>query len=334
MLDALDDKRTIFVTGKGGVGKSTVVGALARTLARRGDRTLVVETDAYSAMEDLLEVDLADNAVTAVDPPLHAVNLLNSECVIDAVTRFVPSERIVRMVLNNRIAKSFFDTAPGVNEVAILDQVRSYLERTDGDSPRWDRIIVDLPASGHAVTFLSAPQTYKELIKVGPVAESAEQIASIVRDVSETAVVAVCLPEEMPVNETIDLEERLESTLGRGLTLAFANMVHRNPFRGDEREDFERLVDRLERDELIAETIVGDADKDRALERILAANALGLDWFDRDANYLEELKERLKAPVLEVPVFYENDGASIVRRAVEHLEDPDSGGTDERSRAS
>ncbi|MFB6373715.1 MAG: ArsA-related P-loop ATPase, partial [Bradymonadaceae bacterium] len=135
-------------------------------MAERGRRTLVVETDAYSAMEDLLQVDLADNAVTPVDPPLFAVNLLASECVVNAISRFVPSKRIVRGLLNNRVAKTFFDTAPGVNQFAILDQIRQFLDRMDGDSPRWDHIIVDLPASGHAVTFLSVPQTLRDIINV------------------------------------------------------------------------------------------------------------------------------------------------------------------------
>jgi len=320
MREALEDKRAIFVTGKGGVGKSTVVAALGRFLARRGRRTLVVETDAYSAMEDLLDVDLADNAITAVAPPLHAVNLLNSECVIEAVSRFVPSKRVVRMILNNRVARSFFDTAPGVNQVAILDQVRKYLERTDGDENRWDHVIVDLPASGHAVTFLSVPQTYHDLIQVGPIAEAAGEIASIVRDVDNTALAAVCLPEEMPVNETVELEERLDDTLGRSLTLAFANMVHRSPFRADQREDFRQLVDNLDRDQLIADTIAGESDDDRAIERVIAGNALALDWYERDARYLSELEERLEAPVVQLPVFYENEGPEIARRAVEYLE--------------
>jgi len=253
---------------------------------------------------------------------------------VEAVSRFVPSKRIVRMILNNRVARSFFDTAPGVNQVAILDQVRQYLERTDGEAPRWDHILVDLPASGHAVTFLSAPQTYHELIKVGPIAEAAEEIASMVRDVEETAIAAVCLPEEMPVNETIELEDRLEASLGRSLTLAFANMIHRSPFRDEQHDDFARLVEHLDRDELIAETIAGATDDDRAIERVIAGNALALDWFERDARYLDELKNRLEAPVVELPVFYENDGPEIVRRAVKYLEEPDAGRTEETPIAS
>ena len=319
MLDDLQDKRLIFVTGKGGVGKSTLVASLGRALAERGRQTLVVETDAYSAMEDLLEVDLADNAVAPVDPPLYAVNLIASECVVDAIARFVPSKRVVRALLNNRVAKTFFNTAPGVNQFALLDQIRQLLEREDGGRPRWDNILVDLPASGHAVTFLSVPKTLRDIIKVGPIAEATEQLADLIGDPSRSGVVAICLPEEMPVNETIELEDDLEEAIGRGITRTFANMVHRAPLDPEHEDQFEDLVRRLDRESLIAETIQGAALEDRAVERVIAGNVLALDWHERDFRYLRDLRDRLDAPVSEVPVFYETDGRSIVGRIVEYL---------------
>jgi len=319
LLDDFHDRRLTFVTGKGGVGTSTLVASLGRLLAERGRRTLVVETDAYSAMEDLLEVDLADNAITPVDPPLYAVNLLASECVVEAIARFVPSKRIVRGLLNNRVAKTFFDTAPGVNQFAILDQVRQFLERTDGDRPRWDNIIVDLPASGHAVTFLSVPKTLRDIIDVGPIAEATGMLADLIGDADRTGVVAICLPEEMPVNETVEFEDELEEAVDRGVTLAFANMVHRAPLDPEHEEQFHQLVGRLDRETLLAETIHGSVGDARAVERVIAGNILALDWHDRDRRYLEELRERLDAPVHEIPVFYETDGRSIVSRIVEFL---------------
>lgn len=324
MLERLDNRRLVFVTGKGGVGKSTFVGALGRAFAERGEQTLVVETDTYSAMEGLLGVDLADNSVTAVDPPLFAVNLDAPECVIDTIARFVPSRRVVRAILNNRVARVFFDTAPGVNEFAMLDQVRKYLERRDGDAPRWDRVIVDLPASGHAVTFLNVPETFRELFRVGSIADAAEDLADMTRDVENTAVVAVCLPEEMPVNETIELEDRLESTLGRGLTVAFANMVHREPLEPDQKLDLQQIVGSLDREKLLAETIRGTTEgEDRVVERVLAGNVLAMDWHDRDTRYLNELHDRLDAQVEEIPVYYETDGATVVDRVVDRLLDRD-----------
>lgn len=319
MLDELQQRRLIFVTGKGGVGKSTVVASLGRALAERGRQTLVVETDAYSAMEDLLEVELTENAVTAVDPPLHAVNLLSSECIVNSIARFIPSKRIVRALLNNRVAQSFFKTAPGVNQFAILDQVHRYLDREDGDRPRWDNIVVDLPASGHAVTFLSVPKTLRDIIKVGPIAEATGEIAEVVSDPNQSAIVAVCLPEEMPVNETIEFEDKLEDAVDRGLTVAYANMVHRAPLSAEQKQNFHNLVERINRENLISETITGEPDDDRVVERIIAGNVLAMDWHERDERYLNELYDRLDAPVREIPVFYETEGKRIVDCVVEYL---------------
>ena len=324
MLEVLEDKRLIFVTGKGGVGKSTVVAAMGRALARQGRQTLVVETDAYSAMKDLYDVELADSVITPVDPPLHAVNLLASECIVEIIARIVPSKRIVRSLLNNRVARLFFNTAPGIKQFAILDQIREFLDQTDGDRPRWDTVIVDLPASGHAATFLSVPKTLRDIIKVGPAADIAERLAEMVGNAAKSAIVAVCLPEEMPVNETIEFEEKLESSLGRGLTVAFANMVHRAPLEPRQKEEFSELVGRLNREALISETISGGPDDDRVVERVIAGNVLAMDWHERDERYLKLLHERLSAPVDEIPVYYETDGDDIVECVVEHMLNPEA----------
>lgn len=322
MIGSLDDNRLIFVTGKGGVGKSSTVAALGRALARRGRRTLIVETDAFSAMAELLGVDLPTHERLRVDENLHTINLSASECIIEAIGRFVPSERVVRALVGNRIAKVFFDAAPGANEFAMLDQIRQFLEeeRSDG-SEAWDHVIVDLPASGHAVTFLSVPQTLNRMIRVGPIAEATGEIAKLVRDPERAAIVAVCLPEEMPVNETIELEHKLQDSLGRSLTVALANMVHRPPLDEETRVEFDRLVRDLDREALMERTVDADESTRSRLERVIAGNVLALDWHDRDSRYLERLHAELKAQVIEVPVFYEPDGAAIVERMVDFMDE-------------
>lgn len=319
MLEELQDKRLSFVTGKGGVGKSTVVAALGRALAQLDRDTLIVETDAYSAMEGLLDVELADNTITPVDPPLHAVQLSESECIVEAISRFIPSKRIVRSLLDNQVARVFFKAAPGVNQFAILDQVRQYLQDTDDGEPRWDNIIVDLPASGHAVTFLSVPKTLSGIIEVGPIGEATEEVAELIRDPARSAITAVCLPEEMPVNETVEFEQQLRPAVDRGLTVAFANMVHRAPIDPEHEETFSRVVERVDRSELMSATIGDGPLGDRAVERVVAGNVLAMDWHQRDRRYLEELHERLQATVHEIPVFYEADGTDIVTRVARHL---------------
>lgn len=320
MLDHLLDKRLIFVTGKGGVGKSTATAGLARALAMAGKKTLVLETDTFSAMEDLFNYKSPGLEPVEISDNLYASNLLSEECFVATLRRFVPGERIARAVIKNRIARVFFQAAPSVNEVTILDQVRVFYEKTDDDgTPFYDHIIVDLPASGHAVTFLNVPATMHGMMRgIGPIAKMSGQVSELIADPQITAIVAICLPEEMPVNETIELSANLKTALGRPLTLAIVNMVNQPPIDPADREAFEALHQEIRQDHPDIEALFFDDDEERsestAVARLVEGNALALGWYDRDKHYLQLLYDRLESPIIEVPMFYEGTGADVVER--------------------
>ena len=318
MLDQLLDKRLIFVTGKGGVGKSTVTAGLAHALARSKRRTLVLETDTFSAMEDLFDYSSPGLEPISINEYLYASNLSSEECFIATLRRFVPSERIARAIIKNRIARVFFRAAPSVNEVTILDQVRVFFEKTDDDGePFYDHILVDLPASGHAVTFLNVPATMHGMMRgIGPIATMSGQVAELISDPATTAIIAVCLPEEMPVNETIELADNIDETLGRPLDLAIANMVHQAPLDAKNRPLFEEIHQQIREDYPGVESLFFDEEDERAestaIARLIEGNALALGWADRDREYLELLYDRLSAPIVEVPIVYESSGTDVV----------------------
>lgn len=319
MLDSLDDKRLIFVTGKGGVGKSTTTAALAAALAARGKRVLVVETDTYSSMAEMLGAKANGIVPIEARDGVWAVNLTARECLVSTLGRFLPSERIVRAVTSNRVAETFFESAPSVSEFVLLDQIQLYVETAATQG--FDHVLVDLPASGHAVTFLSVPQTLNGMMRgLGPIAKRAEAITAGIVDQRRTAIIAVCLPEEMPVNETIELSVALQKHLGRGLDLAVVNMVHRAPIDGTSRAPFHALRKRMSNGVEPAEVLAGDTAD--ALSRLVAGNALALDWYDRDMRYLGLLETRLGADVVEVPMIYEIDDTLLVNRVAAHLESP------------
>ena len=319
MLDSLDDKRLIFVTGKGGVGKSTTTAALGAALAARGKLVLVVETDTYSAMAEMLGARATGIKPTEAREGVWAVNLTARECLVSTLTRFLPSERVVRAITSNRVAEAFFESAPSVSEFVLLDQIQLYVENAAEQG--FDHVLVDLPASGHAVTFLSVPKTLHGMMRgLGPIAKRAAAISAGIEDPRHTAILAVCLPEEMPVNETIDLSNQLRDQLGRSLDLAVVNMVHRAPIDGTWRASFHALRKRLSQGVEPAEILAGD-DAD-ALTRMVAGNALALDWYDRDMRYLGLLETRLGADVVEVPMIYEIDDTKLVDKVAHYLESP------------
>lgn len=320
MLSTLLDKRLIFVTGKGGVGKSTVTAGLAKSLALAGQNTLVLETDTFSAMEDLFSYTSPGLVPVKIGENLFASNLSSEECFVATLGRFVPSDRIARAVIKNRFARIFFKAAPSVNEVSILDQVRVFYEKTKPDgNPFYENIIVDLPASGHAVSFLNVPATMNAMMRgVGPIAKMTAQVAALINDKKVTAIVAVCLPEEMPVNETIELADQLEDVLHRPLTLAIANMVHQDPLAEKDREVFSKIHQRIRETHPGIESLFlaegGTRDEQTALASLIEGNALAVGWHDRDQSYLQLLHDRLRAPIIEIPIFYEGTGAEIIDR--------------------
>lgn len=315
MLESLNNKRLLFVTGKGGVGKSTCTGALAMALARRGRRVLVVETDAYSAMSVILGAGNSDHTVVKVADGLHAINLRSEQCLVETLTRYLPSERVVRAITQNRVTHSFFDSAPSVSEFVLLDKIMSLL---DAQKDAWDHIVVDLPASGHAVTFLTVPRTLNGMMKgVGPIAKRASEVDEMIANPRRSAIVAICLPEEMPVNETIELTANLKKSLGRGLDLTLVNMVHDRPVASDVEDDFERASMRLRvrtnPTEVLANQETGSS------IRVMAGNQLALRWFKRDQTYLQILRDNLSCEIVELPMVYQVEESMIVDRLAAHM---------------
>jgi anion-transporting ArsA/GET3 family ATPase len=315
MLESLDNKRLIFVTGKGGVGKSACTAGLAMALSRRGRRVLVVETDAYSAMTVILGAGQSEHTIVHVIDGLYAINLRSKQCLVETLTRYLPSERVVRAITQNRVTESFFTSAPSVNEFVLLDKILALLETEDR---AWDHIVVDLPASGHALTFLGVPRTLNAMMRnVGPIAKRASEVDSIITNASKSAVVAICLPEEMPVNETIELAANLKTTLGRSLDLTLVNMVHDRPISEDHEDDFERASMRL-KVRSNPTGILSDT-QSTPVQRILAGNQLALRWYKRDHTYLQILHEQLQCEIVELPMVYEVDETKIVDILADHM---------------
>jgi anion-transporting ArsA/GET3 family ATPase len=310
MIDSLLSSRLIFVTGKGGVGKSTACAGLGRALALRGKRVLIVETDTYSAMADLFNVPLTGSHPVRVDERLRVVNLLAQDALVEIIQQFVPGEKIARGIIGNRIASVFFNAAPSVNEFVILNRIFKYYQETEAGRPAYDHIVVDLPASGHAVTFLNVPQTLHGMMRVGAFAQLAQDVGALIADPKRCAVVAVCLPEEMPVNETLELSTAITAQLKRPLTLVLLNMVHKPPFEQRHAEAFQAIQQGA---------AAHEAELAPPLIRLLAGTSLAQDWYARDQRYAQVLRDQLGRPIVELPMFYEEDGNRVVLRIAEQL---------------
>jgi anion-transporting ArsA/GET3 family ATPase len=217
------DKRLIFVTGKGGVGKSTVATALGRLAARRGLRTVVAElarqqrvprTFGIPAAQPFVEHELAPGLFSiSIDPQ-------------DAMEEYfrVKAGTIGQTLGSSRVFATFAMATPGMREMLSIGKVWELAQlqrRTRGGAP-YDLVVVDAPASGHGVGILRTPTTFAGIARVGPIAHQARTIAATIADQEFTGVIAVATAEEMPVNETFTLEAALHE-LGLELDAVVVN---------------------------------------------------------------------------------------------------------------
>jgi anion-transporting ArsA/GET3 family ATPase len=209
-MSALHQQRLLVVTGKGGVGKTTVAAALALASARRGLKTLVVEVNTKERISALLGRAEVGPTIASLDENLWAVDVRPAEAMREYALMIVKFESIYNAVFENRLVRYFLRFIPSLQELVLLGKILFHLreKRPDG-SYRFDRIIVDAPATGHAITFLSVPQVILETVPPGPLADDATWMRDLLTDPKTTGVVLVSLPEELPVNETLELHAAL-----------------------------------------------------------------------------------------------------------------------------
>jgi anion-transporting ArsA/GET3 family ATPase len=225
-VDGALARRFLFVTGKGGVGKTTVVAALAERFARQGKRVLVAETSAKEHLSTVFGRASLPTQITELSPGLFGV-LLDADVALKEYGAIVlKSERLVGALFDNKLVRGFFHGAPGLKEWAALGKAWYHSTEVLSDgSPRFDVVILDAPATGHGLDMLRVPKTIVELSPPGVLKSDAERAWAQFRDPAQSGVVVVSLPEEMPVNESLELCTALVSELGLPLSAVIVNQL-------------------------------------------------------------------------------------------------------------
>jgi anion-transporting ArsA/GET3 family ATPase len=224
-MGGLLDKRLIFVTGKGGVGKSTVSAALGIAAARRGRRTIVAELSYQDRIarafhgEDshFTEVEIGDGLWTISIDPQHALE--------EYLRLQIRVKAMADLLSGSRVFQYFAVATPGMSELVTMGKVWELAqpERRTKGAMRYDLVIVDAPATGHGVAFLQTPRTFANVARVGPIKAQAEALETFLVNHRKTGVAIVALPEEMPVNETLELEHKLPDAVGARLEAIVVN---------------------------------------------------------------------------------------------------------------
>jgi anion-transporting ArsA/GET3 family ATPase len=236
-MEDLLAKPLLVVTGKGGVGKSTVAAALGTAAAARGLRVIVAEV---AARDDVSRAfgGASDAAVfeeRSLGPGLHHISI-DPESALEEYVKDQLPRGFADLLASSRMFAYLVAATPGLRELLTVGKVWELAQpdrRTPGAHP-YDLVILDAPATGHGVAVLTAPGTFAGAAKMGPIARQGGIIHSMLADPEQTGIVAVATPEEMPVNETLTLRDALHDELGQRFAAVVVNGVLPARFRGPE----------------------------------------------------------------------------------------------------
>ncbi len=274
-VPALLDRALVYVSGKGGAGKTTVAAALGLAAATRGRPAVVCDiagsnqlARAYGASDD--EAQLA--------PRLSALSIDPQDALEDWLRRQPGGAAAVAVLTRSRAFAHFVAAAPGAKELVTIGKI---VDLTAELAP--SLVVADGPSTGHALGMLGAPRTVGEVSPLGSVGAQARELRDFLCDPAETGYVGVALPEDMAITEVLQLERELPGTVGRGLDLIVVNALYPDRFSDEEAERLRAVAERWPAVRV-------------ALAHHRRARA--------QATYVRQLRREAAAPVVTLPYLF------------------------------
>ena len=300
--------RVFIVAGKGGVGKTTVSAALARMAATAGLDTLVVDVDGTGALAASFgHAGPLTYDEVVLSPAGDGAGEVRARTLTpdDALLEYLEGHgmgRISRRLMSTGAIDVVATAAPGIKDILVLGKVKQ-LERAGGA----DLVVVDAPAAGHAVTFLSSACGLLDAVRVGPIRAQAEDVVELLGDADRCQVLLVTLPEETPVNEVAETAYALEDRVGVSLAPVVVNALY-------------PAVAGLDVDPEVEAGRAGVSLRPGEAEALGAAAGFRLHRAGLQTEQVERLAKALPLPQLPLPFLFTTDvGPAEVDRLAEAL---------------
>ena len=225
-IQELLQRRFQVVTGKGGVGRTLIASSLASMLAQLGKKTLLLEVNAPNHCARVLGTDAIVGDPQQVSQDLYLCSMNPEDALREYALMILKFPALYRLVFENPLVKYFLRSIPSLGEVTMLGKAWFHAtERDENGESKYDHVIVDAPATGHALTFLSVARVVERTVPRGPMRTEAGKMAALIEDHENSCAHVVFTPEEMPVTEGLELSRKLQENVGMKLGVYFMNKI-------------------------------------------------------------------------------------------------------------
>lgn len=298
-MSSLLDKRMIFVTGKGGVGKSTVSAALALAAAERGLRTIICEVAKQEHMSRFFHREGIGFEESRLYEKVYGISIDPDRSLEEYLRLQIKVKPLADLLFSNRIFHYFAVATPGMKELVTIGKAWELAqpERRVKGGHLYDLVIVDAPATGHGIGMLRTPKLFADIAKMGPVKRQGMTMHNFITDSEKTGVIAVTMPEEMPVTETVELEQRLNEEMGIKLDFIFMNCLYPKRFT---KPEMDQITERFSN--------AGSDDSGQMVVRAALRAAISESTRERfQQAQARRLKRSTEAEVVDLPFIFKQE---------------------------
>ena len=223
--------RLTIITGKGGVGKSVTAAALGIRLAAAGRRAVIYELNTAGSISYIFNREAESAAPVFLGDQLYTQVLTPEQCLKEYGLMKLKFKTLFKIVFHNPIIRGLTDFIPGMDELLIIGKIAHEV-----NSGAWDNVIIDAPPTGECLNLLRLPRVIMDIMKVGPMADDAGRIQEMLLNKAVTALIPVTIPEELPVNETIEFMQRLSRKVDIHMPFILINRMYPQAFSDQEQE--------------------------------------------------------------------------------------------------
>lgn len=311
-------RRLHIVTGKGGVGKSTLCAALGLVAARHGRKPIILETDTKERMSQLFEIPPVGYQEVEVYPNLYAKNVDPDHSMEEYVLRFVRFQAIYDALFKRSFLKYWITAMPGFREYVVLGKIWDMGQAMDGRRPAYDMMIIDSPATGHGVSLWQLPESTRRAVGgSGPIAHYSAKMRDFFADPGEAAYHIATIPEELPYAETCELVTKMRDEMNLPLGFLLLNQIPPPPFHPEAQPLFDQLMKKSPEREHFDRHIGSAAVAQALVQRGRSQQ----NRYNQGAHYVDKLNE-LPMPSVHLPFVYAKSYAkTAVEKLSHHLEE-------------